>query len=469
MASALGTFIPSLAFLDNIVQDRTLEKEFLDSLYPATLYRAQAPQEEWAARAGDTLTQTRAANLPDVVDPLSPGVDPQPVQPEYEQWSVVCTPFGNMLPVDMRGDFMAIANTVLRNMKTMGLNAGASIDRLARNKMFKAYLSGEAMTTAGATSASVPVTSINGFTHVMWNGSAAGPGVLTPVSAQTPLAITIAGVAHLVTAATPASQLDPTGPGTLTLSASTTYTAHSVVRATNAPTIIRPSGGSIDSITPASALTFKQCRDAKAKMALNGVMPMGDGSYHLHLDPRQVSQLRGDNEWQRSIEANPRDPGWVEGVLGRFGGITYIENPRAPSPTSSGTLAASRTTGSYSSQLKAEVRNLQGTGILRGIMMGGGVIQEKYVNELAAYATAAGNIGKVGMFQVLSNNGIAINLEKIRFIMQAPLDVMQTIMKMAWSWAGDFAVPSDAGGGQPDDTNKQLFKRAIVLESGTAD
>ena len=51
--SILGTLLPALGFLDGIVQDNTLAREFYDALYPELLFRADAIPEKWEANLGD--------------------------------------------------------------------------------------------------------------------------------------------------------------------------------------------------------------------------------------------------------------------------------------------------------------------------------------------------------------------------------------------------------------------------------
>ena len=58
------------------------------------------------------------------------------------------------------------------------------------------------------------------------------------------------------------------------------------------------------------------------------------------------------------------------------------------------------------------------------------------------------------------NGGVAVMLDRIRFIMAAPLDALMQTIRQSWSWSGDFPTPSDALTGGP-----ARFKRALVIES----
>ena len=82
---------------------------------------------------------------------------------------------------------------------------------------------------------------------------------------------------------------------------------------------------------------------------------------------------------------------------------------------------------------------------------------EKYVDE-SAFISEAGVTGKIGQFSVV-NGGVAIMLDRIRYVMAAPLDALQQTIRQSWSWTGDMPIPSDALAGDP-----ARFKRAIIME-----
>ena len=95
-------------------------------------------------------------------------------------------------------------------------------------------------------------------------------------------------------------------------------------------------------------------------------------------------------------------------------------------------------------------------GVGRTIITGMASMYECYIPE-SDYITEAGVTGKIGNFAV-TNNGVTVQTERIRYTMRAPLDRLQQVVGHAWSWSGDFAIPSDFS------TLGARFGRAIVIE-----
>ncbi|MAF27865.1 MAG: hypothetical protein CL819_01295 [Croceicoccus sp.] len=469
MAGSLGSILPSLGFLDPIVQDNTLVREFRDALFPQLLYRDEAAPEKWEVNVGDVQVFTRASLIAPNVTALTPGADPTPKAPAFEQWRVQAEQFGDAMDTHMPSSRTALAPIFARNAKTLGLQAGQSLNRLARNRLFCRYVGGDTITAnAGAPSATVVVGMIDGFTTTIVNGEE------TPVSAANPKTARISGVAGTVSiiAAVPADPNNPFGPGTLTLSAAATFAVGSRVLASDAPRIIRVGGaGTIDGLTAISSISLKEIRQAIATMRRNRVPTHPDGYYHVHLDPIAESQIYNDNEFQRLNQGVPDGLRYAEFAIGRLLGAIFFSNNESPNvfnsaETGESGLIASRagTSAVASPEYYGEVRNASGVGIVRTLITGGGAIMEKYIDENSDYMSEAGYTGKVGMFNVV-NNGIQINVDRVRYIIRSPQDRLQQQVSQAWSWSGDWGVPTDLLGGQLGGR----YKRAIVIESGSAD
>jgi hypothetical protein len=152
-------------------------------------------------------------------------------------------------------------------------------------------------------------------------------------------------------------------------------------------------------------------------------------------------------------------------------GCIFFSNSESPnvfnsSPTGAAGLVSSRATtlAVASPEYYAEVRNASGVALVRTIITGGGAIMEKFIDEAADYMTEAGYTGKVGEFSVV-NNGIQIMTERIRYIIRSPQDRLQQQVSQAWSWSGDWGVPTDLLGG----LTGGRYKRAVVIESGSED
>ncbi len=468
-STTLGSILPSLGFLDAIVQDNTLVREFRDALFPQLLFRDEAYPERWEVNIGDVQVFTRASLLTPTVTPLVAGTDPVPVVPSFEQWRVQAAQYGSSIDTLMPASRTALAPLFARNAKTLGLQAGQSLNLLCRDKLFAAYTGGDTLTgNAGAPLATLEVAAINGFVSVIINGQ------VTQVSPTTPKPVFISGVAgeQLVIGATPNDPNDPFGPGVLTLAAPVTFAAGARVVAKDAPRIIRVGGApSVDQLTPTSSLSLKEIRQAVATLQRNRVPTHEDGYYHVHLDPIAQSQIFGDNEFQRLNQGVPDGLRYAEFAIGRMLGCIFFSNNESPNvfnsaPNGPAGLIPTRpgTDSLASPSYFAEVVNASGVGVIRTIITGGGSIMEKYIDENQDYLTEAGYTGKVGRFDIV-NNGIQINCERIRYIIRSPLDRLQQQVSQSWSWSGDWGIPTDLLGGQTGGR----FKRAIVIESGSED
>ena len=112
--------------------------------------------------------------------------DPSASTYSLEQWSVTMDQFGNSMDTNMLGSAMALASKFLADSATLGINAGQSINQVARNKLYKGYAGGRTWcTTAGTSDTSIIVQSTNGFEYNSVNG------VPVAVSGANPLNVTI--------------------------------------------------------------------------------------------------------------------------------------------------------------------------------------------------------------------------------------------------------------------------------------
>lgn len=462
----IGTIIPEFGFLQAILQDNTLMRMFHDALFPKLLYRMEAHAEKWDAGLGESKTFTRSSLLSATPEVITPNTDPTPVNEDFEQWKVVCAQLTKSTDVNMAVSRKTLDSLFLRKAKTLGLNAGETVNRHARNKLFCAYTGGHTIANnAGAPGATVEVASINGFTETIVDGQLVG------ISAANPLAVRIGGTAALVTAATPTDSALPLGPGTLTLAASITFSIGDTVVADNAAKVIRSGGGdNVDAISGTDILQLADVRRAVAHLRANSVPPHADGLYHVHLDPIAEDQLFSDNEVQRLNESRFDGVMYQEAAVGKLIRSLFYGNEVSPSAiegtqssSNVGQLIESRsaaTNARLGKEIWAEVINATNVPIIRTIVTGGGALYENYVDE-SEYMSEAGATGKIGEFNV-TNQGISVKTERIRYIIRAPLDRLQQQVSQSWSWSGDFGVPSDLLGGRTGGR----FKRAVVIESG---
>src|SRR5262245_71290 len=458
MAGPLVLGIP--ASVTNLVQDRTLERVFNDALFPKLLYRAEALPEIWPVNLGDNQTFTRAGLLAPAVTPLAAGSDPTPQTVDIEQWEATARQYGGSNDTHMPTSYVSLASLFLRNAQQLGLQAGQSLNRLVRNALFKAYISGQTVNTVAiaAPTNDIHVAALNGFRTVIVNGRP------TPVSVTNPLPVTIATVGNRnVTAAVPDDANDPDGPGTITVDGAAigVLALRSSILAADRPFLIRSGGGTnVDALAAADILTLQDLINAVGRLRQMNVPPFTDGYYHVHISPGAESQIFADEAFQRLNTALPDYLHYRELALGHLAGMMFYRNSESPDRSNSGPTTSTGGTALYSRDIAGETLNNTGggQGVQRTLVMGMGAIYEKYLDE-SKYISEGGVTGKIGNFDVV-NNGVAVMIERIRYIIRSPLDRLQQFVSQAWSWSGDFPVPSDITSG-----DAARFKRAVIIES----
>jgi len=450
-------FNPSLV---GAIQDRTLVRVFRDALFPRLLYRGEAAPELWPVNLGANQTFSRTGLIRPSTRPLIQNQDPKPKGYEIEQWEANALQYGDSIDSHMPTSYVSLASTYLRNMHQLGLHAGQSLNRNVRDKVFNAYVAGNTV-VSGAVGAgtSIPVVSVNGFSHKLLNGRP------TPVAPSNPLAIFIisGGVTtpRNVTGVTPTVGGDFIHGGVLTIDiAHTGLSARDIILAVNRSDLINSGGSvSIDGLTAADQFTLADVRLAVAKLRANNVPAHEDGTYHCHLDPISESQIFGDNEFQRLNQSLPDYTHYREFAVAKLLGTTFYRNTEAPliatvdnDPEFGATHAWEPTNTPAGGGTPVEVH--------RPIFTGQGYLEEKYLDE-SKYISEAGTVGKIGEFAVV-NNGIQVMTERIRLILRAPLDRLQQQTSATWSFSGDWPIPTD----EVTRTSPASFKRAIIVQHG---
>ena len=177
--------------ITELVQDRTLERVFHDAMFPVLLYRMEARPDVWQANLGEQMIFTRTGLIAPSTTPLVPGQDPTPKGYDTEQWEAIANQYGETIDTHMPSSYVTLASLFLRNTQQLGLNAGQSLDRLARDRLFTAYLSGETTVTtaSGGGVTQVEVSSLAGFNKVLKDGRLSDVSINAPL----PVSFTTAG------------------------------------------------------------------------------------------------------------------------------------------------------------------------------------------------------------------------------------------------------------------------------------
>lgn len=461
--------IPELAGLEALIQDNLLEKVYHDALWPDQLFRKEARVEPpWNAHEGDVKVKTRDSLLTPIVTPTPAGVDATPSNSAKEQWSVQACQYDNSSDVQMPSSRAALASLYMQKQQTLGLNAGQSLNRIVRNKLFVPYNGGQTHTDNAATGVSLIVGSINGFTTVITGGQ------VTPVSAGSPLSVTIGGSdVRDVIAAVPLDTDFPLGAGTLTISASVTFSAGDTVVASDSPTILYAGGStSSDEVLATDGLTLALVRQAVANLRANAVPPHPDGAYHIHVDPFDVSALYDDTEFRQVNETRFDSVEYTSQVIKMTMGAVFYSNNECPSFSTvnaagnqlgSDVSFSDRPDARFSSEVGSDITNKAGVQLLRSIVTGGGAIYEEWVPE-NEYLTDAGVTGSSGSRTNFTTNSIQVDTDRIRFTTRAPLDRKQQSLSCTWSFTGDWGIPTDILTGR----SNGRFKRAVTIVTGTS-
>jgi hypothetical protein len=446
-----------------LVQLGLLERAFHDGLFPALLYRGEAQYEEWVANSGTEIFMTRPGLLTPVTAPLAPGVDPLPQSVAYEQWSARLARYAGTIDTHIPTSVVSNANQFLRNVQQLGLQAGQSLNRIPRNALHQAYLSGQTVliSQAGSTDTTLRVAACNGFVDVVLTGSTVRP---SPVSPQTPLPITLMNgstpINLFVVGVVLDNPNDANGPGTLILSTTvgSTVAVRSSVLSTARPKVLRAGGGSsVDALGPSDIFTLQDAINATNWLRRNNVLPHEDGYYHGHINTDANGQTFQDPAFQRLNTALPDHTYYQSAFIGTIAGIAFFSNNEAPDYLNSGTRTATGNNAMYSTDIGAETTNESGVNVGRVLITGRGSIYEKGLDE-SQYVTEAGTTGRVGEFQVV-NAGVEVATERIRLILRAPLNRLQDVVAATWSITTSFPIPSDVSSGGP-----QRYKRAVVVE-----
>jgi hypothetical protein len=133
-----------------MMQNGILDRVFQEALKPEFIFPAIADAMPWQGGLGDTKTFTRKGLLAPADHPIT-GSDTSAATYSIEQWSVTMDQYGQAVDTNMLTAHGA-ASKFLADVETLGINAGQSINQIARNKLYNAYAGGRTWATAAASS-----------------------------------------------------------------------------------------------------------------------------------------------------------------------------------------------------------------------------------------------------------------------------------------------------------------------------
>lgn len=451
-----------------LVQENILERAFHDALFPRILFRGEATPQLWPANVGDTMVFTGVGLIKPKMRPLAPGTDPAVSTYQEEQWTAMLNQYADTIDTHMPTSIVAIANLFLRNAHQLGMSAAQSMNRIPRNRMYNAALSGWTVADGGPQSGTaLRVKRLNGFTRARRPDLALGSPVrFDTVSTNNKLAITVydngAAASFNVIGFSPDTAGDEIGPGTLTLeSAMTSVAARAYVYSADATNVVRVGGGyKVDDIGSGDKFKLEDIRTAVARFWQMNVPEQPDGRFHCHLDPTSQAQIFNDDQFGRLLTALPDYYMYKQFSVGELLNCVFFRNSECPVPeTVEGGLAA---TYSQDDPFAGELFNLGAPGgvkVHRPMFVGQGLLYE-YYQDLGQLITEAGITGRVAEPKI-TNNSIEVFAERIQLILRAPLNRLQDLVSTSWKFIGDWPVRTDATTG-----DAARYKRVVCVEHG---
>jgi hypothetical protein len=438
------------AALQPIIQQNFLEREFQDGLESVTAFRQIADREAIPNGIGETITKTRAGLKAPTTTPLSASGNTNldnglsPSGWTVEQYVLTMAMYGDSIDLNTVTNRVGIVEQFMQNAKVNGVQAAQSVDRLARNALFNAYMGGNTRvrTTLGAPAATIAVDDVRGYLNgfvggVYFGGGVLVNGVMTAISAGNPLNVLVGSNVYVLNSVAVDGSNVSTAPGgisgTLTFSGNVTVadgTALNAVVSSTAPVILRPNGrATTAALTGTDLLTMGLCLDAVAQLRNNGV-PARNGMYDVFLDNKSARQLFADPDFKVLFQGQDAAREFREGRV-----IELLDCRFNPT-----TEALQQTLGSVA--------------VKRPIVCGAGALIE-------------GDFAGMGETDTGTNDAILNVIDDIVQVTRPPVDRLQQIIAQSWYWIGGYAVPTDVTANQNiiPTAAPSYLKRAIVLET----
>jgi hypothetical protein len=448
------------ASLQSAIQLNLLQTAFKQSIEPNYVYRTIAQKEDFQIQKGQTMTYTRAGLKPPITAPLNPqqntnldnGLTPKSIP--VEQYTMALNQYADTLDLDIMTSQVMIANLALQYTRTNGQQASSSLDAIAKTALYNGYMGGNTSVTAtlGAPGVTIAVDDIRGFDQVL-----TASGSVETVSGSNPLPVLVNGdlyslvgsTADVINVSSTAYIYNAAGvpiygtggiSGTLTFSSNVTVadgTSGNAVVGVYAPVIFRPNGrATTGDLVSGDILTMQLFIDAVSYLESNNVPTMDDGFYHCFLDDKSSKQLFSDSEFQLLYRgATLRDPVYKKALIKEGLNIRFFRTTQAPQQLQDGDA---------------------GPLVHRPVICGADVLvegtfagQEEVINS---------NLKGDGHFDVV---------DKIIQIVRPPIDRLQQIVAMTWSWTGGYAIPTDATANRSviGTASDAYRKRAVIIET----
>lgn len=481
------SFVPSglPGGLVNLIQTNMLARVLSDSLGVNARYRADATPQLLPPGNGQTMTFNQLGKLNVDLRPASPLGAPERQTFSTEQFTMDPVPYAQSVDWDAPSSYAQVGDAQMQKTTRLMEWAARTSSRAARGKLFN-YCGGQSIVRRAQTTSDnvLLVNSLAGFRVTYINGRP------TPVSATTPLPITIVAgstFSALVTGVTPLDADFPNGPGQLTLSTtlSAVVAAQAYVFVTNGPpSIVRPSNrASTEALLATDLPTLKDVQKLKARLVDLGVKPHDStGTYHLHVDAYFLSKVSEDPAWRQAFQSVGLSPFFgAQSMFSPSLGITVLENNDSPAlgkgnvisvGSATATVGAVGTPGSSQSFQDNGIDVVNSTGVLirRAIMTGQDVMKEGYVDVSKFPEIMGGNqIHKYNdVFSVYQVGGTQYTIGSVDrwvIMVRPPMDERALVATITVQNYFDFVLSTDREA-VSNTNDKTPLKKAAVLEYG---
>ena len=430
------------AALQPVIQQNFLERAFEESLTTVLGFDQISDVEQFAIRAGETITKTRFGKLATPTAPLNAaantnfdnGVTPN-ASSAVEQYTMALAEWGDTLDLNVVSDKAGIASRFVQNAANLGEQARRKRDELARDELYSHYLGGNTRVRAalGAPATTVSVDDIRGFRKVFVNG------ILTPVGAGSTLTVTVGDSAYTLVSAVADGTNVSTAPGgvsgTLTFSANLATANGAVgtpVVSATAPLVIRANGrATTAALVAGDTLSMVDGVMEAASVLRDNAVPDVDGAYNAYLDNRTMKSIFADPAFQMLYRGTGmRSEEYRTGMVVEVGGVRFVPTNMAP-------------------QQKLGAVNVK----LTLVVGKGALVRGDFAGQDAADA----------------GDGVVMrsSVDGITMLTRPPMDRFGEIVAQSWKWVGGYTVPSDTTANPsiiPTASNS-AYKRGVIIES----
>lgn len=438
------------AALQPLIQAGILEREMEEGLDSVLAFRQTCLVETIPNRIGETITRTRTGRKAPVTTAMDPttntGLDNGLTASSFtvEQYSFTISQYADTTDLNLVQDQVAIASQFIQNARNNAVQAGQSLERLHRKKLFDAYLSGNTRVLASPspTTTTCHVDDIRGFQTNLVNGvptAVSGTNKLTAVEYSSTGSVQTLLVSAAAVDGTNVSTAPDGVSGTLTFDTATAPTAANAIVAANAPAILRSFGKlTTVNLVGSDVLTFGLCQDAEAYLRDNGVPAMEDGTYHVILNNTSMRQLFADQQFMILFAGRDQSREYREGQVISLTGLTFIPCTET---------YVIQQTNADSDPIRVQ----------RPIVVG-------------AEASIQGNFEGLELWlEQLGLENMSANVAMVDGIVQIirePLSRLQDDVAQTWTWIGDFAIPTDITATSTiiPTASSSLYKRCCVIE-----